>query len=196
MADDTTDTQDQRDADTTTTDDKPLGAAGEKALEAEREARREADKRAKAAEKELADLKAEAQKRADAEAAEQGKWKELAEKRDADLTTVTTDRDTIKAEADTLRKYVTDDIAGVTKQVKDLKDNPSAKALLSFHPGDDASVTQLLDWAAKAKALLPDLVEETRPTTTGNGPNPKPATGTFNRDAAIEKARQSGRFRI
>lgn len=178
MADDNTQNQqDQRDADQQDTDDSTeLQAAGKAALEREREARREADKRAKAAEKRLNDLEAAAQKAADDKAAEEGKFKELAERREADLTTVSGERDSLKAELDTLRGYVSSDIAGITKQVKDLKDDPAAKTLLGFHPGDEATVTQLLAWAAVAKQTLPEIAEARALTSShGNGPNPTPA---------------------
>ncbi len=159
--------------------------------------RREARSRAQKAETRLAELEAKQREADETKAKEDGKWQELAETREATLTTTTGERDTLKAELETLRGYVTSDIAGITKQVKDLKDDPAAKALLDFHPGDDASPAQLLAWAAKAKARLPEIAEaQSRTSTPVNGPNPKPATGAFDRESAIQRAKSSGRYTI
>ncbi len=152
----------------------PLGEKGEKALQDERDARREADRKLRAAENELNDFKTAAAKAKDDEAKEQGKWQELAEKRDADLQTATKTLESVTTELETLRGYVSGDVTAITKAVKDAKDSPAAKALLDFYPGDDASALELLAWAQKAKPRLTEL-DTTTTTTRGAGPNPKPA---------------------
>ena len=154
---------------------KPLGDAGKAALEAERIARRDADKRAKDAETKLAAYEADKAKAAEQEQAEQGKWKELAEKREAELTGATTNLESLKSEREKLAEYVKSDIATVTKTVKDAKDSPAAKVLMRYYPGDDADPLALLDWAQNAKASLPEIEQEMTAGKPGNGPNPKPA---------------------
>lgn len=166
------DANDRRDADRD--DDQGLKAAGREALKRERDARKGAEKSARDAAKELAALKAAKAKADEDKQAEQGEWKELAEKRDADLTKAATDLESATTELETLRTYVSGDVAAITKSVKDAKDSPAAKALLDFYPGDDASALELLAWAQKAKPRLTELDTATT-TTRGAGPNPKPA---------------------
>lgn len=163
---------------TTTTDtDQSLGEAGKKALDQERDARKVAEKTARDTTKELADLKTAKVKADEEKQAEQGRWQELAEKRDADLQTATKTLETATTELETLRGYVSGDVAAITKAVKDAKDSPAARALLDFYPGDDASALELLAWAQKAKPRLTEL-DTTTTTTRGAGPNPKPAGNT------------------
>ena len=154
--------------------DPSLGEAGKKALDQERAARHLAEKTARDTTKELADLKAARAQEDEAKAKEQGKWQELAEKRDADLQTATKTLESATTELETLRTYVSGDVEAITKSVKDAKDSPAAKALLDFYPGDDASALELLVWAQKAKPRLSEL-DTTTTTTRGNGPNPRPA---------------------
>lgn len=178
---------------TTTTDtDQSLGEAGTKALQAERDARKLAEKAARDTTKELDTLKAARAQEDEAKAKEQGKWQELAEKRDADLQTATKTLESATTELETLRTYVSGDVAAITKAVKDAKDSPAAKALLDFYPGDDASALELLAWAAKAKPRLAEL-DTTTATTRGAGPNPKPA-GTHKIDEREEVNRIRARI--
>ncbi len=164
-----------------------LGDKGKAALKTEREARKAAEKAAKDAQAELARMKSEAQKAKDAEAAEQGKWKELAEQRETEVSSLTGERDGLKAERDALAEYVKADIAAVTKAVKDAKDHPAAKALMDFHPGDDADPTALLAWAQKAK---PRLGELDKVPVRGNGPDPKPGAKNVDEKQATAQARR------
>jgi len=180
---------------TTETDQTTLGEAGTKALHAERDARKAAEKTARDTTKELADLKAANAKADEDKQAEQGKWQELAEKRDADLQTATKTLESANGELETLRTYVSGDVESITKAVKAAKDSPAAKALLDFYPGDDGSALELLAWAQKAKPRLSEL-DTTNATTRGAGPNPKPATGHFDKDAALARARQTGKYSI
>lgn len=141
----------------------------------------------------------EAKRKADAEA--QRKRDEEAGKFDAVRQSLEEERDAVKAsldaattELDALRAYVKADVTAVTKQVKDAKDSPAAAALLDFYPGDDADSQTLLRWAEKAKARMPEIEGAT--ARTSNGPNPKPATGHFDKDAAAAEMRRKGTFRI
>lgn len=120
----------------------------------------------------------EARKQREADA--QRKKQEEAGEFDKVRTGIEQERDTAKAELDaaaaeleTLREYTKADIAAVEKQVKD---TPSAKVLLDFHPGEEATVPQLLAWAAKAKAGLPEL--QKAGGAPGNRHNPKPGGPT------------------
>lgn len=191
MPDETQNTgvDDQRDADvsehqeeSTTPDD--LGDKGKAALKAERD-------RAKAAEREAQQLRDEIAKRdKDAvearqkEAAEQGKWKELAEERESNLATVQQERDGLASEADALRTYFTSEY---TAAVKDLPD-----VIRAFAPADDAPFTEKSAWLTKAKAEAAKVEKLQSP---GNRPNPAAATGDFDLQAEIAKARASGKYR-
>lgn len=165
-------------------DPEPLGEAGKKALESEREARKAAEKAAKETQAELDRLRAEAQKRADAEAAEQGKWKELADKREADLTSATTTLTTATERLTVLEQLATDRLdallANLPKEIADLG------------PDADTPIEKRLAWAEKAAKAA----ETAGASTPGNGPNPKPANGAFDRDAAIARARRTGTYRV
>jgi hypothetical protein len=146
-------------------DDKPLGEDGEKALKAERDARKEADRRARAAEKELADLRDAAAKRADEEAAEQGKWQELATTREAALKDTTTERDSLRERVATLEALAADRLAAL------LKDLP--KEIADLGPSDDTLIEARLSWAEKAVKAAGKVSE-----SPGNRPGPKPAGNT------------------
>lgn len=167
-----------------------LGDKGKAALKIERDARKAAQKAAKEAQDKLDAIEASQREADDTAAAEQGKWKELAEKRETDVNSLTGERDGLKAERDALAEYVKADVAAITKAVKDAKDNPAAKALLDFYPGDDADPTALLAWAAKAK---PRLGELDKVTVRGSGQDPKPGGKNIDEKQAAQQA--SGRVR-
>lgn len=175
--------------------DPPLGESGERALRAERDARKDAESRAKTAEAELKKLKDAAQERADKEAEEQGEWQKLAGQREADLKAANESVTSLTAEVDQLSAYVRDDIATVHKQVTDAaKANGTAKVLLDFHPGDEAAIADLIAWTAKAKAQLPDL---TAPAgKEGNTPNPKAGKDQIDIKQEAAKARARGTYRV
>lgn len=168
-------------------DPEPLGDAGKKALEAEREARKAADKRAKDAETELTRLKAEAQQQADAEAAAQGKYRELAEKREADLTQTRESLKAIETERDALRQHVTADIDAAIK-------DPAYKPFLRFDPGAEAPIAERLKWLTEAKAAIAEILQPKVPG--GNPPNPKPGSGQLDIAQEAARARASGRYSI
>lgn len=154
-----------------------LGDAGKKALEQERDARKTAEKTARETRNELDTLKAAKAKEDEDKQAEQGKWQELAEKREASLNETTTNLESATTELETLRAYVSTDVETVTKQVKEIKDDPAAKVLLKFHPGDDASVPELLAWAKEAKAGLADITTKPKPRGSGFDPTPSDRRG-------------------
>lgn len=143
-------------------DDTPLGDAGKAALDAEREARRLADKRAKDAEKKLADLEDARVKAEDDKAKEQGEWKTLAEKREADLTTTTAERDDLLIRVETLEALANNRLTAI------LKDIP--KDIAELGPDTETPIEKRLAWAEKAAKAT-----NATGTTPGNGPNPKPA---------------------
>ncbi len=161
---------------TVATETDGLGDAGKRALEQEREARKAAEKTARETAKELDTLKAAKAKEDEDKQAEQGEWQKLAEKREASLNETTTNLESATTELETLRAYVSTDVETVTKQVKELKDDPAAKVLLKFHPGDDASVPALLAWAKEAKAGLADITTKQRPRGSGFDPTPSDKT--------------------
>ncbi len=144
-------------------------------------------------------LKSEAETRATNEREQRGR--DEAEKRGefdkvkTDLETKVSDAESklesANAELDTLRSYVESDIDTVTKAVNA---SDSAKLLMDWHPGDDATTPQKLDWARKAKARLPELTSTKEPYR-GNGPNPKPGGGEtkIDENAAVAQARRTVR---
>lgn len=142
-----------------------LGEAGKAALDAERIARRDADKRAKDAEAKLAAYEADKAKAAEEEAKRQGEWQKLAEEREASLTEATTERDSLKATNEALTAYFD---GHYTAALKDLPD-----VIRAFAPADDAPFAAKAEWLTKAQAEAAKIAkDEAKP---GNGPNPKPA---------------------
>jgi hypothetical protein len=95
--------------------------------------------------------------------------------------TAISERDALKDEHETLRTYVTADIAAA---VKDLP-----KTLVAFDPGEDAPIGQRLAWLTKAKAAAAEM-EKSSPR--GNGPNPKPGGNVqINERQEIDRVRSS-----
>lgn len=171
-------------------DDESLGDAGKQALSAERKARKDAEKRAKDVQTELDAINAKAAKAKADEAKEQGKWEELATTREAELAEATTKLTGATDELESLRTYVTADLESVAKTVKDAaKDNPAAKILMEFHPGDEATTAELIAWTKRAKAQLPSL--SAKETPRGNGHDPKPGSTGINADEAMAQARRA-----
>lgn len=122
MSDETQDQADQRDADQDESQHEPetgLGDKGAAALREERDARKRAEKRIRELEKADAERQEQDRKRSEAEQAEQGKWKELAEKRDADLAEKTTTLEAVTAERDTLLSIVAADVESTWKTIPD-----------------------------------------------------------------------------
>lgn len=162
-----------------------------------------AKERKKAEEDAAARIKAqadEAKRKADADAERKrqeaaGEFDQVKASLESERDSAVTERDAIKAERDRLHAYVTADVASVAKAVTDAaKDNGAAKILLGFHPGDEASVEQLLTWTEKAKAQLPELIAT--PAPRGNGPNPKPADRPDPIDVKKEAARKAKALRF
>jgi len=188
MSDATTTTET---TETTTTDtDQSLGEAGTKALQAERDARKLAEKTARDTTKELADLKAAKVKADEEKQAEQGKWQELAEKRDADLQTAAKTLESATTELETLRGYVSGDVDSISKRVEALTDSSGKKVLLKVRPSKDASVSERMSWAEMARDELPDLEAATKEISRGAGPNPKPA-GNLTEEAKSPHSRRA-----
>jgi hypothetical protein len=173
-------------ATTSTTPDpaQHLGDPGKRALTAERD-------RADAAEREAKQLRDEITKRDQAaeaarqkEAAEQGKWQELATERETALTAAQQDRDSAVTERDALRTYFD---AEYTTAIKDLPD-----VITAFKPADDASFTVKSEWLAKAKEQAAKVAGSAK--TPGNGPNPPVSDGKFDLDAAVAQGQASGKY--
>lgn len=178
------------------TDDQPteqpeqLGDKGKAALEAERQARKDADKRARDAEKKLADLEAERQREADEKAQAQGKFEELATKRAEQLDKAKTDMDAIKAERDALAERIQAfedrDRQTITDGIRDLPPD-----LVAFDPGEDAPLEARMSWFSKAVKIAAD---RTTSPTPGTGRAPDPATTQERVSARREALVASGRY--
>lgn len=163
--------------------------------EVNRIAAKEAKKAAEAARK-TRDAEIEAERTKDAEAAQRkkdedaGEFDKVRTALEGKVSTAESDLKTVTAELETLRTYVTADIESVTKAVAS---SDSAKVLMDFHPGDDASAPELLAWARKAKARLPELdaVPVRKP---GHARDPK--TGINELDINTEVAKKAASYRI
>lgn len=151
-------------------DDQALGDAGKRALDAERERANAAEKAAKAAQKQLADLEKAKQAEAEQQAAEQGRYKELAETREASIVTLTADLEAANAELAILREHVT------TQFDAAVKDFPSV--IRAFAPSAEASLPDRLAWLATATAQAKELDKE---STRGNGPDKQGKTPSATR---------------
>lgn len=179
------DQQDQQHQDDS--EDESLGDKGKETLRKEREARRKAEADAKDLKARLDKIEADARKDAEKKAKEDGKWEELAATREAELTEATTKLTNAESELTTLREYVTSDLDTVAKAVREAaKDNPAAKILMEFHPGNEASTSERIAWTKRAKAQLPEL---TKQTPRGNGPDPKPRGKTIDDKQALAQTR-------
>jgi hypothetical protein len=150
-------------------------------LAAERKATEERVAARLKAERDEQDRKTKEQQARD-EAEKRGEFDKVKTDLEGKVSTIESERDALKAEHETLSVYVKADIEAVTKAVREAKDSPAAKTLLDFHPGDDATPTQLLAWAQKAKTRLPEL-EAQQKQSRGSGFDPKPKDGT---DVKIE----------
>lgn len=180
--DDATDDDSATNRDDSTADD--LGDKGKAAIAAERKARRAAEAAAKAAQERLDTLEADAKKRAESEAVEQGKWQELAEKREADLATTTESLSTLKATNETLLTLVKADVDAAWNDLPDeVRD--------AYDGDDDDPLAKKQHMTRMAKVIERLTVSGATP---GNGPNPKPSDGTIDHETALRRARASGKY--
>lgn len=142
-----------------------------------REAKKAADK---ARADRDAEIQTEAQRTKDEAAGEFEKVKSsLAGERD----TAIGERDTYKTRVETLEKLATDRLTDLMKAIP--------KEIADLGPDEDTPIEKRLAWAekaAKAAAVTTD--------NGGNRPNPRPATGAFDRDAALAAARSTGKYSI
>lgn len=148
---------------TTATETESLGDAGKRALEAEREARKQAEKTARDAAKELETLKAAKVKADEDKAAEEGRWKELAEKREADLTAATTTIESATTELESLRLYFTTHFDAALKDLPDV--------VKAFAPDAEASFATKSKWLMTAQAEAKKL-DKQKPRGAGFDPAP------------------------
>lgn len=180
MADETTDEVDQPGEGESTTDTKPdeLGDAGKKALAAERSARRQAEKAAKAAEVELEKLRTDAmseQEKAIAAARAEARAEAL-EAANARLV-----RAEVRAAA--AGRLANPDLA------------PRLLNLDEFEVGDDgevdtAAITKALDALVEAEPYLAVSAKRPAGTADGGARNPSAATSTTDMNALLRAAAQ------
>lgn len=179
--DQTTDqTTDATSDDSATTTDQ-LGDAGKAALDKERQARKEAEKRAKEAEKRIADFEAAQKSAADEDAKRKGEFEKLANDRQATIDALTTEKTSLAEERDALlakvQAYEDRDRKTIADGVTDLPDD-----LKAFDPGDDAPLAARMDWFTKARAIAAKRTTDPQP---GNGRSPEAANG---RDPKADEA--------
>lgn len=178
-----------------------LGDAGKKALDAERDARSAADKRAKEAEKELAALRKKAEedeaakaKEAEAEAARKGEFEKLATDRATTIATVTAERDDFKTRYENAVAQIKPGVdtkwatlpAEVSKLYRGAEDDPIAKSA----------------FIAESEPLIQALAGRGATGPSGpawpNTPRPNGATLTAVQvaQAETERARATGKYAI
>lgn len=147
-------------------DDQPLGDAGKRALDAERARAEAAEKKVRELERQNAKREQADREAADKAAAEQGQFKELAEQREADLTSTKASLDAANAELAVLRDYASKQLAAAQKDFPEV--------VKAFAPADDAPLTERLAWLEKAAAQAKKIEQD---TPRGNGGNPPPSGG-------------------
>ena len=136
--------------------------------------------------KEEADAKAKAEQEAREreEATKRGEFDKVRADLETKVSTVEDERDSAVAERDALRTYFE---AEYTAAVKDLPD-----VITAFKPADDAPFAEKSAWLTKAREQAAKVDTSQTP---GNRPNPSPANGEFNLQAAIAQARSTGKYR-
>lgn len=157
------------------TDPKPetdLGEAGKKALDAERKARADAEKRAATLQKQIDDA-ARAKAQADeADAEKKGEFEKLAadradalKQREAELKAIQDERDALKERMDARDN---EDKETIAKWIKDHKG--AVDDFLDFYPGADAPVTAQLAWF---NATRPKVEKRAADPVRGNNRPPQ-----------------------
>jgi len=162
-----------------TTTDAPLGDGGKAALDAERTARKAAERDLKALRERLDAIDAETKSRDEADAAKRGEWEQLATKREGERDAARSEATTLKAENDQLRAA----IAGVLDS--EWKALP-AEVRDAYLGGDDDPLAKLA-FLPKGKKLAEKLAGAT-PVPRGAGPDPRPNGAAKPHDAAGERA--------
>lgn len=161
--------------------DEQLGEAGKRALERERAARKAAERAARDAQAEMQRMRDEQRKREEAEAAEQGRFRELAERREAELAQAQDQLTAVQQERDALLDIVRADVESHWDQLPD-------EVREAYDGADDDVLSKRRHMHRMAKVIQRlTTADESRP---GNGPNPRPAD-TTKRDleAAANRAR-------
>ena len=147
-----------------------LGDKGKEAIRKERAAAKAAADALKDVQKQLADLQKEnseresaEQARKDKEAADAGKWEELATKREGELKSAKDEATTLKGENDQLRTAIT--------AVLDSEWKALPKEVQEAYLGAEDDPLARLAFLPKGKALAEKLAE--KDTKRGNGYSPK-----------------------
>jgi DNA repair exonuclease SbcCD ATPase subunit len=166
-----------------------LGDKGKEAIRKEREAAKAAADRAKDAETKLAALEKEKserevaeQTRKDKEAAEAGKWEELATKREAELKSAKDEAAALKSQNDQYK-------AAVEKVLTDEWKALPAEAIEAYEAagGKDDDPLGKLSFLPAGKKIAAKLAEK-GDTARGNGRDPRPRGDGKGNDEAARKA--------
>lgn len=170
-----------------------LGDAGKEALRKEREKRRDAANRAKAAETELAALRqkqaeadAAAAKAAEDEAKRKGEFEQLAAKREQERDAATAERDSYKARAEQAEALIA---AQVEARVKALPE----KVRKLIRDGSDPIDT--FGRLPELEDLAADLDGAGKPPKSGNGRNPAPLHGARGASDEAKRAALARQYR-
>jgi hypothetical protein len=173
-------------------EEKTLNDAGKVALQKERDARKAAVKEAADAKAALATLRAEkdaadaakAQAEAD-DAKRKGEWEKLANDREAQINTITADRDALKSEHDALTGYFTAQYDAALKELPDV--------ITAFKPPDDAGFAEKATWLATAQEQAKKLTG-IAPNGKGPGFRPMPSNGKPTHDEALAQQKRTGKY--
>jgi len=158
-----------------------LGDAGKRALEAEREARKAAERKAKELEERLAAIEAERERAAEDEAAKRGEFERLATERQAKIEKLEAQLQSVREERDALAARVAAYEERDSKRAETLlKSLP--EGLRKLYPAS-LPLEERLVWLETALADA----EAHRQTPAGNRPGPRPASGAT-RSLEDEKA--------
>lgn len=165
-------------ANAATAPDAPLGDGGKAALDAERVARKAAERDLKALREQIAASDAETKARDEADAAKRGEWEQLATKREGERDAARSEATTLKAENDQLRAA----IAGVLDS--EWKALPS-EVRDAYLGGEDDPLAKLA-FLPKGKTLAAKLAGTT--PARGAGVDPRPNGAAKPHDADGQRA--------
>jgi hypothetical protein len=152
-------------------------------LAAERKRTEEATATRLQAERDEADRKAqaEAERKKQEEA---GQYEEVKRSLEGERDGFKSRAESAESRLETLEKLATDRLTAL------LADIP--KEIAELGPDESTPIEKRLEWAEKAAKAA----GVTAPKSPGNGPNPPPANGHFDRDAATAKAKATGKYTI
>lgn len=133
-----------------------------------------------------AKAKAESEAREREEATKRGEFDKVRGELETKVASIEQDRNAVVTERDALRTYFDAEYATAVKDLPDV--------VTAFKPADDAPFAEKSAWLIKAKEQAAKVAVVG--TLPGNGPNPRPADGKFDLDAAVATAQHGGKYSL